>query len=79
MLKVYKGRIDMQTIGEIIRAKRKERGWTQTELAEKSGYSLNTICRCERNERNSSLLFACDLADLFDCSLDELCGREVKQ
>lgn len=36
-----------QAFGEIIREARKERGWSQTELGEKSGVSRPTIARVE--------------------------------
>jgi transcriptional regulator with XRE-family HTH domain len=35
------------TFGAIIRKARKERGWSQTELGEKSGVSRPTIARVE--------------------------------
>lgn len=35
--------------GEIIRDARKKRGWSQTELGEKSGVSRPTIARVEAN------------------------------
>jgi transcriptional regulator with XRE-family HTH domain len=35
------------TFGPIIREARKERGWSQTELGEKSGVSRPTIARVE--------------------------------
>lgn len=39
-------------IAERIKAKRKELGWTQPELAEKMGYNKSTVLRIERGEVN---------------------------
>jgi transcriptional regulator with XRE-family HTH domain len=68
----------MQTIGEIIKQKRKERGWTLEKMESKLGVDFSSISAWERNKRLPTLLTMCDLADIFECSLDELCGREVK-
>lgn len=38
---------EQPTFGEIIRGARKDRGWSQTELGEKSGLSRPTIARVE--------------------------------
>ena len=65
----------MKTIGEIIREKRKERGWTLEYLARKIGYSFGMVSAWERNRHTPHLFTVCDLADIFECSLDELCGR----
>lgn len=66
----------MKTIGQIIREKRKERGWTLEYLAEKIGVDFSTLASWERNEHTPHLFIVCDLADIFNCSLDELCGRD---
>lgn len=39
-----------KTIGQIIREKRKERGWTLEKLAGKLGVTLQTLSHWERNE-----------------------------
>lgn len=36
--------------GDVIRAARKKRGWSQAELGEKSGLSRPTIARVEANQ-----------------------------
>ena len=66
----------MKTIGEIIREKRKERGWTLEELAEKISMDFSSVGAYELNKRTPPLFIMCDLADIFECSLDELCGRK---
>ena len=66
----------MKTIGEIIREKRKERGWTLEKLAKKLGVAFSTVATWERDEFMPNIFILCDLADMFECTLDELCGRE---
>lgn len=66
----------MKTIGQIIREKRKERGWTLEKLAEEIGRTFSTVAAWERDEITPSLFIVWDLADIFNCSLDELCGRD---
>lgn len=68
----------MKTIGQIIKEKRKERGWTLRVLADKLGVGFSLISAWERGKNIPTLFTACDLADIFECTLDELCGREVK-
>lgn len=65
----------MKTIGQIIREKRKERGWTLELLAGKIGRNFSTLAAWERDEQTPSIFMLWDLADIFNCSLDELCGR----
>lgn len=68
----------MKTFGEILREKRKDKEWSQQELADKLGVRKGSIGNWE-NDKNVPDIFTCtDLADIFDCSLDELVGREMK-
>lgn len=67
----------MKTFGEILKEKRTESGWTQQELADKIGVNFSTISLWERGLRIPNIYLACDLADVFGCSVDELCGRQV--
>ena len=64
------------TVGEIIRKKRKDISVKETELAAEIGVSLNQISRWELGQTYPSLMNAISLADFFNCSLDELVGRE---
>ena len=68
----------MKTVGQIIRQKRKERGWTLEQLAAEIGRTFSTVAAWERDEMTPSLFIVWDLADIFNCSLDELCGRNFK-
>ena len=44
--------------GEVIRQARKERGWTQTELADESGVSRPTVARIEANREVTTTTIA---------------------
>ena len=68
----------MKTMGEIIREKRKARGWSLEYLAKKLGTTIHTLSCWERNLTTPKNFYVvCDLADIFECSLDELVGRNL--
>lgn len=52
-------------IGTGLRRLRKERGWTQEELASKSKLEPRTIQKLERNENSPALNTICYLAESF--------------
>lgn len=55
---------------------RKNKGWTQQKLAEKTGLSFNTITKIEQGIGSSpTLKTLIKLADTLGISLDELVGR----
>ncbi len=58
--------------GDNLRRLRRERGFTQTDLAEKVGAWFTAISNIERGESVPSLEMAMKLADALDVSLDEL-------
>lgn len=60
----------MVTFGERLRALREERGWTQRELAERSGVPFPTVCNHEQGRRNPSWPQAVKLAKALGVSLD---------
>jgi transcriptional regulator with XRE-family HTH domain len=66
----------MKTFGQIVREKRLAKGFTLTQLADKLHVSFSTISLWENNKRTPNIYYACDLADVLGCSLDELCGRK---
>lgn len=70
----------MKTVGEIIREKRLANGWSQDRLAKEIGIgsSGRSIGHWERGQFFPNIMCAWALADVFGCTLDELCGREVK-
>jgi transcriptional regulator with XRE-family HTH domain len=63
--------------GNIITVLRKERDWSQTELATKSGVSREMIGKYERGEAVPSIEAAKKIADAFEVSLDYLVGEGI--
>jgi len=55
---------------------RKEKGWSQQKLAEKTGLSFNAITKIEQGlAKHPTLRTLVKIADVFGVSLDELVGR----
>lgn len=67
----------VQRFGENVRAARKERGWTQEELAEKTGLAAVQISRIERGVREVRITTLLRLLKALDISpgvlLQDLC------
>jgi transcriptional regulator with XRE-family HTH domain len=61
-----------EKIGKKIQRLRKDKGWTQEELAERSGYHSTYIGGIERGERNATLEAFGRIADAFNISLENL-------
>lgn len=68
--------IDGQMVGRRIKAIRIDRGYTQDELASKSGVSSSQIARYERGESLPSFSAAYAIAKTLNCSLDVLYARK---
>jgi transcriptional regulator with XRE-family HTH domain len=66
----------METVS-IITSLRKEKDWSQTELATKSGVSREMIGKYERGEAVPSIEAAKKIADAFEVSLDYLVGEGI--
>lgn len=60
---------------ERLKSLRKQRGVTQTDLANAIGVVLKQIQRYELGQSEPTLSKLLALADYFDVSLDYLCGR----
>lgn len=73
--KAHKQRRNMKTIGDIIYEKRKIKGLTQKKLAEKIDSCQGTIASWEHGDAYPNALFLASLADVFECTTDEICGR----
>lgn len=58
-----------------LRVIRKENNLTQKQTAEAIGTSEQNYQRYERGSQQPTLPTLIALADLFDCSIDYLCGR----
>lgn len=61
-------------LGNRIREKRKEKGWTIQQLAKKVFMSPTGLGDIERNQAAPDLLNVARIADALDCSIDYLCG-----
>ena len=75
--KRYKGVDDksaMKTIGQIIRDKRKANRWTIKKLAEMLDTNRNTLSSWEYGKAFPNALFLVSMAEVFDCTVDEICG-----
>ena len=66
-------------IGDTISQLRKEKGWTQAELASKLLVSDKAVSKWESNKGEPSIEFLPILAQLFDVSLDYLMTRQEKE
>ncbi len=56
---------------------RKEQGWSQQKLAEKTGLSFNAVTKIEQGlAKHPTLKTLLKLADAFGIGLDELVGRK---
>lgn len=64
--------LDYNAIGERIKALRKQKGWTQAHLAEKSGVEPSHISHIERGATKLSLPTLINLANTLNATLDEL-------
>lgn len=58
---------------------RRAKGYTQEEMAEMLGVTKRCYGAWERGERSFALENAWAIADVLDCTLDELAGREVPE
>lgn len=66
------------TIGERIRKYRKEKGWTQSQLAEEADLCTVYISSYETGRWLPSLLNLIAIADALNVTLDDIVGRKVK-
>lgn len=64
-----------KNLGHVIRAMRREKGWSQTELADRAGVSLAMISNYERGIREPSLSSLGSILDAFGVYLGSLDDR----
>ena len=58
-----------------IRAYRKERKWTQEELAEQIGVERSAVAKWESGKSQPQAARLIALAEIFGCTVDEILGR----
>lgn len=59
----------LSSLGQRIRAKRKEIGWTQEELAHHAGLDRSYIGGVERGERNLTFSVLCQICSVMGCDV----------
>ncbi|MCU1489127.1 MAG: transcriptional regulator, family [Acidimicrobiaceae bacterium] len=64
-------------VGRRLRALRRERGWSLSELSERCGVSRSMLSQVEREEANPTLVVAFRIAAALGVSLDELAATEL--
>ncbi|MDY2656417.1 MAG: helix-turn-helix transcriptional regulator [Candidatus Limiplasma sp.] len=62
---------------EKIKELRLNKGWSQEELAKKSGVGRISIIRYENNERIPQVDVASRIANALGCTIDELLGETI--
>ena len=62
----------MVSIGENIKKKRKEKGMTQAELAEKINVTHSMISQLERGTKVPTMLLGAEIAKVLGCGIQEL-------
>lgn len=65
-----------ETFGQRISKLRKEKGFTQSELADKVGVSAQAVSKWENDQATPDIDMLLTLAVLFEVTLDELLGKE---
>lgn len=60
-----------------LKVKRAERGWTQADLANKSGVSIGAIARHEMADTKPTFETVCHIADAFECATDDFWDRKA--
>lgn len=68
----------MLNYGEALKYQREINGYSQSELARKTGLKQQMISYWEANKGLPNIDFCVQLADFYGISLDELVGRENK-
>jgi len=71
--------MSIRKLSDQIKNFRKQKGWSQQKLAEKTGLSFNAITKIEQGlAKHPTLKTLIKLSDVFGVSLDELVGRSKR-
>lgn len=73
--KIYSTNSTRKTVGQIIYEKRKAFNLTQKKLAKKIDSCQATVASWEHGDSYPNAIFLDSMANLFGCTIDELCGR----
>ena len=69
----------METLNERIKKLRKEKGLTQSQLADKLGVTDKAVSKWEVGEANPDISLLVNLANIFDVSVDYLLTGKVEE
>lgn len=67
--------MDKDKLGKRIAELRKEKGFSQKELAERLQVSPSAVCKWENGQNSPDILMAKSIADILEISCDELLGK----
>lgn len=65
-----------ETFGVRLRMLRKEKGWRQVDLSERTHIDLSTLSKYEQGSSHPTYWNLMEIAKILDVSLDELCGMD---
>ena len=68
--------MQLECLGTKIALVRRARGYTDNDLAYKTGYSARYISDIQEGKFLPTLCLLCEIATALECSLDYLCGNE---
>lgn len=67
--------MDWVELGKNIKKSRQKKGYTQAQVAELTGYSIQHLSHVENGSTKLSVEFIYTLAEILEVSLDDLLGR----
>lgn len=68
-----------ETFGQRLSRIRKEKGFTQNEIADKVGVTSQAVSKWENDLASPDIDILLKLSEIFDISIDELLGKETKK
>ena len=68
-----------ETFGQRLSRIRKEKGFTQNEIADKVGVTSQAVSKRENDLASPDIDILLKLSEIFDISVDELLGKETKK
>jgi transcriptional regulator with XRE-family HTH domain len=71
---VRKRNANLKRLGQYVRTARKQKGWSQEDLAEAAQLDRSYVGGIERGERNISFTILCKLSKALKCTVGQLCA-----